>query len=69
MVLSIPMLYNLLNLTLIIGIILGIPYLAFKIYKNSLRLNRRIERIERDLKILSSEKDVALSKLRNSLKS
>lgn len=69
MVLSFPMLYNLLNLTLTLGIFLGIPYFVYKIYKRSIRLTRRLERIERDLKILSLEKEVAITKLRNSLKS
>ncbi|GAB6109099.1 hypothetical protein [Fusibacter bizertensis] len=68
MVLSFPMLYNLLNLTIIIGTILGIPYIIFIMYKRTIRLNRRLERIERDMKILALEKEIAITKLRNSLK-
>jgi len=67
-VLSIPMLINLVNLSTLLAIIFGVPFLLYRLLQYILKTNLKLKRVERDIRLLTLEKDVAVSKLRNSLK-
>ncbi|OJV64569.1 MAG: hypothetical protein BGO41_13250 [Clostridiales bacterium 38-18] len=66
--LSIPMLINLVNLSTLLAIIFGVPYLLYRLLQYILKTNSKLKRVERDIRLLTLEKEVAVSKLRNSLK-
>lgn len=66
--LSIPMLINLVNLSTLLAIIFGVPFLLYRLLQYILKTNLKLKRVERDIRLLTLEKDVAVSKLRNSLK-
>lgn len=66
--LSIPMLINLVNLSTLLAIIFGVPFLLYRLLQYILKTNLKLKRVERDIRLLTMEKEVAVSKLRNSLK-
>ncbi len=62
------MLINLVNLSTLLAIIFGVPFLLYRLLQYILKTNLKLKRVERDIRLLTLEKDVAVSKLRNSLK-
>ena len=62
------MLINLVNLSTLLAIIFGVPFLLYRLLQYILKTNLKLKRVERDIRLLTMEKEVAVSKLRNSLK-
>lgn len=62
------MLINLVNLSTLLAIIFGVPFLLYRLLQYILKTNLKLKSVERDIRLLTIEKEVAVSKLRNSLK-
>lgn len=62
------MLINLINLTTLLVVIFGVPFMLYQLLQYILKTNLKLKRVERDIRLMTMEKDVAVSKLKDSLK-